>query len=191
MAAGNAQLGHQKVSESIASAAAVIASASSAPAAFKSSSAASAARSVAWLRRSRFGYDDKSGERWLARCSSHTHLTLRPPAPRWTPIRGSPAACLWDNWLIRCLVMNQLLSAIAAVGVLLAGSASAADNLNTDLEEMCKPLLELNPEFGASAAPGSPIAGQMQKELSISSAQYGALWSLLKLTPTPRCSRIY
>jgi hypothetical protein len=87
--------------------------------------------------------------------------------------------------------MNQLLSAIAAVGVLLAGSASGADNLNNDLEEMCKPLLELNTEFGASAAPGSPIAGQMQKELSISSAQYGALWSLLKLTPTPRCSRIY
>ena len=87
--------------------------------------------------------------------------------------------------------MNRLLSAIAAAGFLLAGPAAAADNLNPDLEEICKPLLELNTEFGASAAPGSPIAGQMQKELSLSPAQYGALWSLLKLTPTPRCSRIY
>ena len=87
--------------------------------------------------------------------------------------------------------MNRVLSTITAVGVLMAGPAAAADNLNTDLEEICKPLLELNTEFGASAAPGSPIAGQMQKELSISSAQYGALWSLLKLTPTPGCSRIY
>ena len=87
--------------------------------------------------------------------------------------------------------MNRLLSTIAAAGFLLAGPAAAADNLNTDLEEICKPLLELNAEVGASAAPGSPIAGQMQKELSLSSAQYGALWSLLKLTPTPRCSRMY
>jgi hypothetical protein len=87
--------------------------------------------------------------------------------------------------------MNRLLSAIAAAGLLMAGPAAAADNLNTDLEEICKPLLELNTEFGASAAPGSPIGAQMQKELSLSSAQYGALWSLLKLTPTPRCSRMY
>ena len=87
--------------------------------------------------------------------------------------------------------MNRVLSTITAVGVLMAGPAAAADNLNTDLEEICKPLLELNTEFGASAAPGSPIAGQMQKELSLSPAQYGALWSLLKLTPTLRCSRIY
>jgi hypothetical protein len=87
--------------------------------------------------------------------------------------------------------MNRLLRTIAAAVVLLAGPAAAADNLNTDLEEICKPLLELNTEFGASAAPGSPIAGQMQKELLLSPAQYGALWSLLKLTPTPRCSRIY
>jgi hypothetical protein len=87
--------------------------------------------------------------------------------------------------------MNRLLRTIAAAVVLLAGPAAAADNLNTDLEEICKPLLELNTEFGASAAPGSPIAGQMQKELLLSPAQYGAIWSLLKLTPTPRCSRIY
>ena len=87
--------------------------------------------------------------------------------------------------------MNRVLSTMAAVGVLMAGPAAAADNLNTDLEEICKPLLELNTEFGASAAPGSPIGAQMQKELSLSSAQYGALWSLLKLTPTPRCSRMY
>jgi len=86
--------------------------------------------------------------------------------------------------------MRRILSTIAA-GVVLAGPAAAADNLNTDLEEIYKPLLELNTEFGASAAPGSPIGGQMQNELSLSAAQYGALWSLLKLTPTPSCSRMY
>ena len=87
--------------------------------------------------------------------------------------------------------MRRLLTAIATAGVLMAGPAAAVDNLNTDLEEICKPLLELNTEFGASAAPGSPIGGQMQNELSLSAAQYGALWSLLKLTPTPSCSRMY
>ena len=86
--------------------------------------------------------------------------------------------------------MRRILSTIVA-GVLMAGPAAAVDNLNTDLEEICKPLLELNTEFGASAAPGSPIGCQMQNELSLSAAQYGALWSLLKLTPTPSCSRMY
>ena len=87
--------------------------------------------------------------------------------------------------------MNRLLSAIAAAGFLLEGPAAAADNLNSDLEEICKPLRELNTEFGASSGPGSPLGGQMRKELSLSAAQYGALWSLLKLTPTPSCSRMY
>jgi hypothetical protein len=35
------------------------------------------------------------------------------------------------------------------------------------------------------------MGGTMQKELSLSAAQYGALWSLLKLTPTKSCSSIY
>ena len=87
--------------------------------------------------------------------------------------------------------MNRLLSAIAAAGFLLAGPAAAADNLNSDLEEICKPLRELNTDFGALTGPGSPLGGQMRKELSLSAAQYGALWSLLKLTPTPSCSRMY
>ena len=87
--------------------------------------------------------------------------------------------------------MNRLLSAIAAAGFLLAGPAAAADNLNSYLEEICQPLSELNTEFGASSGPGSPLGGQMRKELSVSEAQYGALWSLLKLTPTPSCSRMY
>ena len=87
--------------------------------------------------------------------------------------------------------MNRLLSAIAAAGFLLAGPAAAADNLNSDLEEICKPLRELNTESWASSGPGSPLGGQMRKELSLSAAQYGALWSLLKLTPTPSCSRMY
>jgi hypothetical protein len=87
--------------------------------------------------------------------------------------------------------MNRLLSAIAAAGFLLAGPAAAADNLNSDFEDICKSFRELNTELGASASPGSPVAGTMQKELSLSAAQYGALWSLLKLTPTPSCSRMY
>jgi len=108
----------------------------------------------------------------------------------WLPIRQIRETCGWDDGWDCCLAMRRILSTIAA-GVLLAGPAAAADNLNTDLEEICKPLLELNTEFGASAAPGSPIGGQMQNELSLSAAQYGALWSLLKLTPTPSCSRMY
>ena len=88
--------------------------------------------------------------------------------------------------------MHRLLCTIAtATAVLLAGPAAAADNLNSDLEDICKPLRELNTEFGASSGPGSPLGAFMQKELSLSAAQYGALWSLLKLTPTPSCSRMY
>lgn len=82
------------------------------------------------------------------------------------------------------------LMALVALG---AGArpAVAVENLNTSLEEICRPLLELNTKLGASAAPGSPAGGLMQQELSLSAAQYGALWSLLKLTPTPGCSRLY
>jgi len=86
--------------------------------------------------------------------------------------------------------MRRLIATIAAAA-LLAGPAAAAENLNSDFEDICKSFRELNTELGASASPGSPIAGTMQKELSLSAAQYGALWSLLKLTPTPNCSRIY
>ena len=87
--------------------------------------------------------------------------------------------------------MRRLLAAITAAGALMSGPAAAVNNLNNDLQQICKPLLELNTELGASAAPGSPLGGQMQKELSLSAAQYGALWSLLKLTPTPSCTRMY
>ena len=87
--------------------------------------------------------------------------------------------------------MRLFLSTIAAAGVLLAGPAVAAESLNVDLDEICKPLQEMNTEFGASAAPGSPLGAQMQSGLAVSAAQYGALWSLLKLTPTPNCSRLY
>jgi len=86
--------------------------------------------------------------------------------------------------------MRRLIATIAAAA-LLAGPAAAAENLNSDFEDICKSFHELNTELGASASPGSPVAGTMQKELSLSAAQYGALWSLLKLTPTPNCSRIY
>lgn len=87
--------------------------------------------------------------------------------------------------------MRLFLSTIAATGVLLAGPAMAAESLNADLDEICKPLQEMNTQFGASAAPGSPIGAQMQSGLAVSAAQYGALWSLLKLTPTQSCSSLY
>ena len=87
--------------------------------------------------------------------------------------------------------MRRLIATIAAAAALLAEPAAAAENLNSDFEDICKSFRELNTELGASASPGSPVAGTMQKELSLSAAQYGALWSLLKLTPTPSCSRIY
>jgi hypothetical protein len=87
--------------------------------------------------------------------------------------------------------MRLFLSTIAAAGVLLVGPAVAAESLNADLDEICKPLQEMNTQFGASAAPGSPIGAQMQSGLAVSAAQYGALWSLLKLTPTPSCSSLY
>ncbi len=82
------------------------------------------------------------------------------------------------------------LAALLLAGAV-AGPARAVENLNTSLEEICRPLLELNTKLGASAAPGSPAGALMQQELSLSAAQYGALWSLLKLTPTPGCSRLY
>jgi hypothetical protein len=31
----------------------------------------------------------------------------------------------------------------------------------------------------------------MQTELALSPPQYGALWSLMKLTPTPTCTKLY
>ena len=75
--------------------------------------------------------------------------------------------------------MRHLIATIAAAAaVLLAGPATAAENLNSDFEDLCKSFRELNTELGASASPGSPIAGTMQKELSLSAAQYGAQGSL-------------
>ena len=91
----------------------------------------------------------------------------------------------------RCRAMRRLIATIASAAALLAEPAAAAENLNSDFEDICKSFRELNTELGASASPGSPVAGTMQKELSLSAAQYGALWSLLKLTPTPSCSRMY
>jgi hypothetical protein len=87
--------------------------------------------------------------------------------------------------------ISRVLLGLMALLALGAGPAAALENLNSSLEEICQPLLELNTKLGASAAPGSPAGGLMQAELSLSAAQYGALWSLLKLTPTPGCSRLY
>jgi hypothetical protein len=69
--------------------------------------------------------------------------------------------------------------------------ARAASDLNPDIEQMCQGLALINDEFGATAAPGSPMGKRMQEELSMSAAQYGALWSLMKLTPTPTCTKLY
>lgn len=71
------------------------------------------------------------------------------------------------------------------------GSALAANDLNPDIEKMCQGLAVINTELGATAAPGTPMGKRMQTELSLSQAQYGALWSLMKLTNTSTCSTLY
>jgi len=70
--------------------------------------------------------------------------------------------------------MRRLIATIAAAAAaaLLAGPAAAAENLNLYFGDICKSFRELNTELGASASPGSPIAGTMQKELSLSAAHY-------------------
>ncbi len=75
--------------------------------------------------------------------------------------------------------------------VLPAGFVRAGSDLNPDIEKMCQGLAVINTELGATAAPGSPLGQRMQSELSLSQAQYGALWSLMKLTPTTTCSSLY
>ncbi|MCP9818607.1 hypothetical protein KBZ18_03750 [Synechococcus sp. Cruz-9H2] len=69
--------------------------------------------------------------------------------------------------------------------------ARASSDLNPDIEKMCQGLAVINTELGATAAPGTPMGKRMQNELSLSQAQYGALWSLMKLTPTSTCSSLY
>ncbi|SBO43951.1 conserved protein of unknown function [Cyanobium sp. NIES-981] len=76
--------------------------------------------------------------------------------------------------------------------LLLQPAASGADNdLNPDIETMCEGLAVINRELGATAAPGSPMGRRMQQELSVSAAQYDALWTLMKLTPTPTCTELH
>ncbi|MCP9799880.1 hypothetical protein [Synechococcus sp. RedBA-s] len=75
--------------------------------------------------------------------------------------------------------------------VLSALPARASSDLNPDIEKMCQGLAVINAELGATAAPGSPMGKRMQTELSLSQAQYGALWSLMKLTNTSTCSSLY
>ena len=69
--------------------------------------------------------------------------------------------------------------------------ARSSSDLNPDIEKMCQGLAVINTELGATAAPGSPMGKRMQTELSLSQAQYGALWSLMKLTNTSTCSSLY
>ena len=70
-------------------------------------------------------------------------------------------------------------------------AARAGNDLNPDIETMCQGLALINNDIGATVAPGSPMSQRMQTELSISAAQYGALWSLMKLTPTTTCKKLY
>jgi hypothetical protein len=86
---------------------------------------------------------------------------------------------------------GSLAGVAVSLGLAAGVPAAAAENLNTSLEDICRPLVELNGKLGASAAPGSPAGTLMQQELALSGAQYGALWALLKLTPTPVCERLY
>ena len=96
--------------------------------------------------------------------------------------QGSPSR-------LRHQYRNGLLAVMALLAIGVA-PAKAAESLNVNLEQICQPMAELNTKFGASVAPGTPVGIQMQNELVISQAQYQALWSLLKLTPTPGCKRL-
>ncbi|MFS6828099.1 hypothetical protein [Cyanobium sp. ATX-6F1] len=71
------------------------------------------------------------------------------------------------------------------------GLPARAADLNVDIDVMCQGFVILNKDLGASAAPGTPAAGKMQQELKLTAAQYGALWSLMKLTPTDTCVGLY
>ena len=69
--------------------------------------------------------------------------------------------------------------------------ARASSDLNPDIDKMCQGLAVINTELGATAAPGTPMGRRMQTELSLTQAQYGALWSLMKLTSTRTCSSLF
>jgi hypothetical protein len=93
------------------------------------------------------------------------------------------AAIRWAKALVGPLLLLPL--------GLQSPASLAGSDLNPDIETMCKGLAVINDELGATAAPGSPMGRRMQTELALSAAQYGALWSLMKLTPTSTCSKLY
>ena len=110
-----------------------------------------------------------------------------PPMTRRSPLHGPGSA------IARLLTRASILPVLSLALVVFAAAArpaSAAENLNGSLEEICKPLQELGTKLGASLAPGTEAAAAMQQELTLSAAQYKALWALLKLTPTSSCSRL-
>lgn len=87
--------------------------------------------------------------------------------------------------------MGVVTAALLLTLILPSPKARAGNALNPDIETMCQGLAMINNEFGATAAPGSPMGQRMQTELAITAAQYGALWSLMKLTPTTTCKKLY
>ncbi|EDY38666.1 hypothetical protein CPCC7001_1545 [Cyanobium sp. PCC 7001] len=92
---------------------------------------------------------------------------------------------------LHALALGVGLALTLAPAALRPSAALAANDLNPDIEQMCQGLALINDELGATAAPGSPMGQRMQEELAMSAAQYGALWSLMKLTPTPTCTKLY
>ena len=90
--------------------------------------------------------------------------------------------------LIRALTT---LLVVALPLVLQPQAAWARQPLNPDIETMCEGLALINQKLGATAAPGTPMAELMEQELVITAGQYEALWSLMKLTPTPICESLY
>ena len=101
------------------------------------------------------------------------------------PIHGRPGSIGSFRLMSRNVLLGM--ATLVALGV---APAKAVESLNVNLEQICQPMAELNTKFGTSVAPGTPVGIQMQNELVISQAQYQALWSLLKLTPTPGCKRL-
>lgn len=96
---------------------------------------------------------------------------------------------------IRCApqLAGALTALLATLPPLLLQShvARASNDLNPAIETMCEGLAVINEKVGATAAPGTPMGERMEVELVITAAQYEALWTLMKFTPTPSCESLY
>ncbi|MCP9850187.1 hypothetical protein [Cyanobium sp. Morenito 9A2] len=94
--------------------------------------------------------------------------------------------------IVLAFIATGFTAAALSAGLLpMLGLPARAVDLNLDIDVMCQGFVILNKDLGASAAPGTPAARKMQQEQLVTAAQYDALWSLMKLTPTGNCVGLY